>query len=98
MEIEEVLLAMITSSRNSRSASAENGAFDLDFFRDGFHQKVGRSDVGDVGDRKQSLERADALCFGDFALLHLAAQILADGVHAAVDEALFDIAQNHFVA
>ena len=43
-------------------------------------------------------EDSSLLRFGELALLDFAVEILGDGVHAAIEEALLDVAQNHFVA
>src|SRR5262249_12416018 len=76
----------------------EDGAFDFKLFRNGFDDKISGGDGRHIGGGFEASKDLRLLGFGELPFLDFAVEILADSVEAAVQEALFDIAENNGVA
>jgi hypothetical protein len=72
----------------------EDGAFDFEFFGDGFYDEIGGGNCGHVGRGFHAGENCSLLCFREFTLLDFAVEIFADGIERAVEEALVNITQD----
>ena len=99
MEIEDVLLARMAPGRRTRVRFFQHGGLSDRAVRGRLRRRNRRRRCAAMSVAGWMRARTPRLFgFGDFALLHFAVEIFGDGFQAAVEEALFDVAQNHVVA
>ena len=98
MAIEDVLLAMITSSRSRWSASVSTWRLISSFSGTASTRKSAFATVDISVTGTNAAQHRSLLRFRQLALLNFAIEILGYRVHAAVEVALLDIAQDHLVA
>ena len=98
IEIDDVFDDRITSGRHSLSKIAEQFRLDLEALAGRLDDEVARRQPHPIHSRGDPRNRRIARLGSDFLFRDLALQVLADGLHAPIKEALIDIHQHHVVA
>ena len=76
----------------------QHAHFQIELLGNRFDDEIGGGERLRVGDGADARQRRGFFCFADFVLLHFAVEIFGDGVEAAIEEALLDVAEDHVVA
>ena len=98
MDMEEVLLARVTPGRKDFVGAFQHADFEIEIFGDGFDGEVSFFECSDIRDGLDAAKRGGFIGFGDFRFFHFAIEILCDCLERAIEEFLFDVAEEHAVA